>query len=71
VVRPGGERYVQFTEFRRQPEQVASAEVYYDPIFGFYDPFFYGPPYGYHLNYYVPIRRVVVERGPHPTPSRH
>src|SRR5262249_22184694 len=38
VVRGDGERYVQFTDFRRQPEYVASAGVYpfYDPIFGFY-----------------------------------
>jgi hypothetical protein len=61
VVRPDGERYVQFTEFRRQPERVAVAShVHHDPIFGFYDPFFYGPPYGYHFNYYVPVRRVIV-----------
>lgn len=67
VVREDGERYVQFTEFRRQPEYVAAAtHVHYDPIFGFYDPFFYGAPYGYHLNYYVPVRRVVVERRARP-----
>jgi hypothetical protein len=75
VLRSDGERYVQFTEFRREPEQVAMAtNVYYDPIVGFYDPFFYGPPYGYHLNYYVPVRRVVIDhRVPraHPTPARH
>lgn len=65
VVRGDGERYVQFTEFRQQPEQVAMAGTFYygyDPIFGFYDPFFYGPPYGYHLHYHVPVRRVVVVR---------
>jgi hypothetical protein len=62
VVRDDGERYVQFTEFRRQTEQVAAAtHVFYDPIFGFYDPFFYGAPYGYRLNYYVPVRRVIVQ----------
>jgi hypothetical protein len=63
VMRPDGERYVQFTEFRRQPEYVASDVYYYDPIFGFYDPFFYGPPYGFHFNYYVPVRRVVITPG--------
>jgi hypothetical protein len=62
VVRDGYDRYVQFTDFRRQPEYVASAvTVFYDPILGFYDPFFYGAPYGYHLNYYVPVRRVIVD----------
>jgi len=73
VVRGDGERYVQFTEFRRQPEYVAAAtRVHYDPIYGFYDPFFYGPPYGYHINYYAPVRRVIVERrAARPTPSRH
>jgi len=72
VLRGDSERYVQFTEFRRQPEQVAVATGgYYDPIFGFYDPFFYGPPYGYHLNYYVPVRRVIIDHRARPTPSRH
>lgn len=73
VLRGDGERYVQFTEFRREPEQVAVATgVFYDPIVGFYDPFFYGPPYGYHLNYYVPVRRVIVDHHrARPTPSRH
>jgi len=74
VLRADGERYVQFTDFRRQPEYVASAAdaYYYDPIIGFYDPFFYGPPYGFHLNYYVPVRRVVVgHRRPRVQPSLH
>jgi len=62
VIRADGERYVQFTEFRRQLAQVAAAHVHYDPIFGFYDPYFYGAPYGYRLNYYVPVRRVIVPR---------
>lgn len=63
VLRGDGERYVQFTEFRQQPEQIAVAGTfYYDPIFGFYDPFFYGPPYEYHLHYHVPVRRVIVLR---------
>jgi hypothetical protein len=70
VVRSDGDRYVQFTEFRRQPEQVASGPyVYYDPIFGFYDPFFYGAPYGYRLNHYVPVRRVIVEHRDRPRPQ--
>ena len=62
VIRADGERYVQFTEFRRQLAQVAAAHVHYDPIFGFYDPYFYGAPYGYRLNYYVPVRRVIVQQ---------
>jgi hypothetical protein len=71
VVRGDGERYVQFTEFSRQQERVASAAfVYYDPIYGFYDPFFYGPPYGYRSNYYVPVRRVIVERRERPEPQQ-
>jgi hypothetical protein len=72
VIRTDGERYVQFTDFRRQPEYVAAADhVHYDPIYGFYDPYFYGAPYGYHMNYYVPVRRVVVEqRGGSQTPAR-
>ena len=71
VVRGDGERYVQFTEFRQQQEQVAMAGAfYYDPIFGFYDPFFYGAPYGYHLNYYVPVRRVIVDHRSRPTLPR-
>jgi hypothetical protein len=62
VVRDGHDRYVQFTDFR-QPEPVASAvTVFYTPVFGFYDPFFYGAPYGFHLNYFVPVRRVIVDR---------
>jgi hypothetical protein len=66
VIRSGHDRYVQFTDFRRQPEQVAAATaIYYDPIFGFYDPFFYGAPYGHHLNYYVPVRRVIVDHRSH------
>ena len=71
VVRDDGERYVQFTDFRRQPQYVAAANVVlYDPIFGFYDPFFYGPPYGYHFNYYVPVRRVIVGHRGRPAPTR-
>ena len=71
VVRDGDDRYVQFTDFRRQPEYIATAtRVYYDPILGFYDPFFYGAPYGYHLNYYVPVRRVIVERRDRPRPQQ-
>lgn len=62
VVRGDSERYVQFTEFRRNTEQVAAARVLYDPIYGFYDPFFYGAPYGYRLNYYVPVRRAFVQQ---------
>lgn len=71
VVRGDGDRYVQFTEFNRQPQQVASAAfVYHDPIYGFYDPFFHGPPYGYRSHYYVPVRRVIVEHRDRPQPQQ-
>lgn len=70
VIRGDGERYVQLTEFRRQAERVAAAthHVSYDPIFGFYDPYFYGPPYGVRINYYVPVRRVFVQPRVRPRP---
>lgn len=65
VVRADGERYVQFTEFRREPERAAAASrAHYDPVCGFYDPYFYATPYGHHLNYYVPVRRVLVADQP-------
>lgn len=55
-------RYVQFTDFRRVREYVATGITYYDPLYGFYDPFFYGPPYSYGWRYYhLPVRRVIVE----------
>lgn len=56
-----GHRYVQFTDFRRVPEAVTTGVVYYDPIYGYYDPFLYGPPYGYYLRHRVPIGRVFVD----------
>jgi hypothetical protein len=57
-----GQRYVQFTEFQRIPEQVATTSViHYDPVFGFYDPFFYGPPYTHHHVQPVPVRRVIIQ----------
>ncbi len=65
-----GRRYVQFTDFRRVPEYryVATGITYYDPIYGFYDPFIYGPPWGYyHYRYPTPVRRIIIEhrnRGP-------
>lgn len=71
IVREDGERYVQFTEFRAQAESTTYAGSYYDPIYDFYDPFFYGAPYGYHLNYYVPVRRVIIERRDRPRPRPH
>lgn len=57
-----GRHYVQFTDFQRTAEPgYAAGVVYYDPIFGFYDPFLYGRPYVvYH--YHVPVRRVMVRR---------
>lgn len=65
VLHDDGRQYVQFTDFKRveEPTYVADGVVYYDPVWGFYDPFFYGPPYGY--GHHVPIGRVVVrERAP-------
>jgi hypothetical protein len=57
-----GQRYVQFTEFQRVPEPVhATGVVVYDPVFGFYDPYLYGPPYVHHLRHHVPVRRVIVQ----------
>lgn len=56
-----GERYVQFTDFRRVRDVAATNISYYDPIYGFYDPFLYGPPYGYHLRYHQPVRRVIIQ----------
>jgi len=62
VARASGQRYVQFTEFRQSPQYVARSWVYYDPVWGFYDPYFYGPPYGVHFGYHVPVRHVIVSR---------
>jgi hypothetical protein len=60
----GGWHYVQFTDFRRVGEYVAGGVVFYDPIWGDYDPFLYGPPYGHHFHYRVPIGRVIIgDRG--------
>jgi len=71
VVRDNHDRYVQFTDFRRQPEYAPSTTVvYYDPIFGYYDPFFYGPPFGYHFNYYVPVGHVIVDHRDRRPPRR-
>lgn len=55
-----GKRYVQFTDFRRVRETIAHGIYYYDPIYGYYDPFLYGPPYGYHLRARVPVGRVII-----------
>jgi hypothetical protein len=56
-----GRQYVQFTDFRRVREQYAytGGTVFYDPIWGYYDPFLYGPPYGYHLRYRYPVGRTI------------
>jgi hypothetical protein len=64
IVRQDGQRYVQFTEFRRAPDYYGDGLVYYNPVWGFYDPFFYnafywGPPYAFH----VPVQHVIVARG--------
>ncbi len=57
-----GERYLQYTEFARTPEAQPYYEGYiaYDPVFGYYDPFFFGPAYGVRVHWHAPIRRVVV-----------
>ena len=55
------------------PDVIATNISYYDPIYGFYDPFLYGPPYGHHLRHQVPVRRVIVQdhdRSAPATPSR-
>ncbi len=59
LVHDDGRQYVQFTGFQRVPEAGVGL---YDPVYGFYDPFFYGPPHGFHAHYYVPVRRVIVRR---------
>ena len=52
-----GGRYVQFTDFRRIEEAPSAVYVsYYDPMFGFYDPFWY--PHSF--QYRVPVQRVIV-----------
>lgn len=54
------QRYVQFTDFRREVEVYAG--VYgYEPIYGFYDPWWWGAgPIYYH--YHVPVQRVIIQR---------
>jgi hypothetical protein len=56
-----GERYVQFTDFGRTQTYASGAYDYdYVPFYGYYDPFFYGPPYIVHDRFHAPIRHVVV-----------
>jgi hypothetical protein len=57
-----GRGYLQFTEFRRAEPRTYASGVYYDPIFGLYDPFVYGPPYGFrhYFRHRVPVGRVIV-----------
>jgi hypothetical protein len=54
----GGQRYVQFTEFARVPEPVyvAGYASFYDPVYGYYDPFFFPQ----RVHYHVPVGRVIV-----------
>jgi hypothetical protein len=60
VAESDGERYVQFTEFRRQPEVPDTATyIVYDPVFGLYDPFFYPPPIIVHHERVVPVGATV------------
>lgn len=61
VAHDDGRRYVQFTDFQRVRQPYATTVIAYDPIWGYYDPFFYGPPYGYHLRYRVPVGRVIID----------
>jgi hypothetical protein len=61
-------RYVQFTDFRRLPEYTATTGVfYYDPVFGYYDPFLYGPPYGYRYHHRHPVGRVIIQQRDRPS----
>lgn len=55
ILHDSGQRYVQFTEFQRVREQVTTTWAYYDPVFGFYDPFLYGTH-----RYNVPVGRVII-----------
>lgn len=65
-------RYLQFTEFRQVPERTYASTVYYDPVYGFYDPFLYGPPYGFrhYLHYHYPVGRVIVVERERPARTR-
>lgn len=56
-----GRRYVQFTDFQRVEEYPTTTGVYYDPVFGLYDPFLYGPPYVNQYRFGVPVRRMIVQ----------
>jgi hypothetical protein len=61
VLHDDGKRYVQFTDFRRVRDYpTGTAVAFYDPIWGYYDPFLYGPPYGYRMRYRVPVGRVII-----------
>lgn len=65
-------QYVQFTEFQQVPEQVATGMIYYDPVWGYYDPFLFGAPYhGYHVRYRVPVERVIVRDHRVARPRQH
>ena len=66
VAHDDGRRYVQFTDFRRIREQYTTTAgvAFYDPIWGFYDPFLYGPPYRYHSIHRYPVGRVIVRERP-------
>ena len=54
----GGPSYVQFTEFARvqQPVYVSGYATFYDPVFGYYDPFFFPQPFRHD----VPVGRVII-----------
>lgn len=73
LLHDGGERYMQFTDFRRYVEpsttQVAGSWGMWSPVYGYYDPFLYGPPYGYHSRVRVPVGRATV-RDHRRTPRR-
>jgi hypothetical protein len=58
-----GRRYLQFTEFQQvSPPVYVEGYRYYDPVFGYYDPFLYGPSHAFfhHHRVRVPVGRVIV-----------
>ena len=55
------QRYVQFTDFRRNVNIYPGYYGYYgyEPIYGYYDPWWWGPgPVYYH--HHVPVQRVII-----------
>jgi hypothetical protein len=65
LLQDSGERYVQFTEFRRRADYPATGYVAWDPWWGMYDPYFWGRPY---YRTYVPVGRVHLQHRDRPRP---